>query len=244
MRTVTAWLGGFAASSLLFGGFVLGLFVGQSQAADSKSAGKEIAGSELSVAPIGAPMTTQYPPDRPEWIANPPKVEGQAHLAVSSGPWSTRREAERELAVQLKKQVDAYINDFVGNSNAAALIGYDLETIQREFASPDPKHSYSGKLVSPTVGEMQEEARLLVIDQQDQKNIDERWRAVVATSRLASTGLVVAGVLGLLMVAYGFMKADTATRGFYTGRLQLLSLMVVAAMIAIGVFIARAIPWM
>lgn len=261
--------GGFMAGLALAGMFVLGVWTGQSRGNDdplpeaapiesavSEDASPEGASSqeasastavpeakELSVPPIGLAVT-QYPADRPEWINKPPKVEGQAHMVVSSGPWASRRECERELEHQLKKEVDAYINDYLGNPQAARLIGYDLETIQKQFVSSDPAHVYSGTLVSPTVGEMREEVRLVVIDEQDQRDIAEHWRRVVATSRLASSGLIGAGLLGLLAVAYGFLKADTATRGFYTGRLQLLSLAVVAAMIAAGVFLARAIHWM
>lgn len=229
---------------VLFGAITTASAQNSESSESGESPQAETAPAELSVAPAGPAAKTQFPADRPEWITSPPKAEGKAYLVVNSGPWKSRHECDRELERQLRKEVNAYINDYIGNRKAASLIGYEAATIERQFGSSEPSHSYAGTLISPTVGEMHEVARLLVIEEVDRREIDNRWRQVVASSRLASTGLIAAGVLGLLMVVLGFLKADTATRGFYTGRLRLLSLAIVSAMIAAGVFIARAIPWM
>ena len=51
-------------------------------------------------------------------------------------------------------------------------------------------------------------------------------------------------VLGFLGLVFGYLKLDTATRGYYTGRLQIGALAAVLSLAAAGVLLARWIPWM
>ena len=49
----------------------------------------------------------------------------------------------------------------------------------------------------------------------------------------------------LLLVAgvFSYFSLDTATRGFYTGRLQFLAAIAILALIGAGLYFARLITW-
>jgi purine-cytosine permease-like protein len=61
---------------------------------------------------------------------------------------------------------------------------------------------------------------------------------------LFQTGLGAGAVLLLLGTMFSYLKLDTETRGYYTGRLQFGAAGVILAIIAAGVVCANWIPWM
>ena len=51
-------------------------------------------------------------------------------------------------------------------------------------------------------------------------------------------------VLLLVTTLFGYFKLDTATRGYYTGRLQFAAAAAILALVAASVLLAKWIPWM
>jgi hypothetical protein len=69
--------------------------------------------------------------------------------------------------------------------------------------------------------------------------LDERWKTLVMTGRVAKLGVIGIAVLLALSVVFGYFKADNATRGYYTTRLQVGTAGAILALVAGGVMLLR-----
>jgi hypothetical protein len=182
-----------------------------------------------------------YPPDRPSWVDSDPVREGTVdRIFVSSGPHYLRRDSLHALDEELEKVTDEYIEQHLGEG-ATRYVNYDLKFIKSRLV--DPSYNYGG-VIQFDFAPMREEHRALAFDQSFRDELDSRWNQVKATSRLIGTGLVGGGILALLGTLFSFFKLDTATRGFYTGRLQFAAIAVILALVAAGVLLASRVPWM
>ncbi len=191
-------------------------------------------------------MRTQVEIDfaaRPEWVEQPDRDVGQVHqISIASGPYVGQRIARTELYKELKAATDEYINDVVGNSNAAHWVGYDEQQIRQRFVASD--HIFDEKIISPSVGVMHQSHALLEFGPAFHSDVAEAWHQVMARAQLVKVALGGGAVLGMLILMFGYFKADTATRGFYSGRLKFVTVVAILAVIATGLLVARSIPWL
>jgi hypothetical protein len=74
--------------------------------------------------------------------------------------------------------------------------------------------------------------------------LDLRWSQIRARSRLAQAGLGIGVIVLLLGTMFSYFKLDTATRGYYTGRLQFATAGTILTLVAASVLLVRWIRWM
>jgi hypothetical protein len=184
------------------------------------------------------------PPGRPSWVEQDPEMisNGVHSLPVSSGPYKRHIDAIRGLDAALMAETSRYIADHVGSELAPTFLHYDAATIRRDLVKPG--NIYEEKIVSPTTGDMHQIHALVEIDQDFRANLDQQWQQVRATSRLTQLGLFAGAGLLLIGSIFSYFRLDTATRGYYTGRLQFLTAAAILAVIGGGVFAARWIHWL
>lgn len=179
---------------------------------------------------------------RPDWVESKEEDLGPVHrIAVSSGPFMRVREADEELTKQLKLETDRYISRLVGNEQAADRLNYDADEIRARFVAPEC--IYTEKVVSPSFGVMQQSHALLQFGPDFRHEVNAGWQDLLAHDRLVQVGIVAAGILGVLSILFGYFRIDTATRGFYTGRLRFATAVAILGLIGASVFLARSIPW-
>ena len=178
---------------------------------------------------------------RPSWVESAAVQFGDVHtIAVRGGPYLSQRECLRALDAELKKATDEFIGDYLGTPRAALLVNYDARYIKEHLVRDKV---FDEVIISPSVGEMRQTHALLQFDASFRRELDERWGQIKATGRLGQVGLGVGGVLALLAAFLGYLRMDTATRGYYTGRLQFAAAVAILTIVAAGVFAARSIPW-
>jgi hypothetical protein len=184
------------------------------------------------------------PPGRPSWVEQDPETisNGVHSIPVSSGPFKRHIDAIRGLDAALMAETSRYIADHVGSELASTFLRYDAATIRRDLVKPG--NIYEEKIVSPTTGDMFQIHALVEIDQNFRANLDQQWQQVRATSRLTQLGLFAGAGLLLIGSIFSYFRLDTATRGYYTGRLQFLTAAAILAVIGGGVFAARWIHWL
>ncbi|MGE0759821.1 MAG: hypothetical protein AB7O38_22595 [Pirellulaceae bacterium] len=85
---------------------------------------------------------------------------------------------------------------------------------------------------------------LLVFDEPFRQEIDRRWSEIRSRSRLVQTGLSAGAILLLLGTLFSYFKLDTATKGYYTRRLQFVTAGTILALVAASVLLAKWIPGM
>jgi hypothetical protein len=163
-------------------------------------------------------------------------------VSVTAGPYPRQDRARSELNKELKLATDEYINELVGSSTAAHWIAFDESRIRQTLVSPG--NNYDEKVISPSVGVMHQSHALLEFGPEFNREIEQAWRQIVARARLVKFALVAAAVLGTLALLLSYFQADTATRGFYTGRLKFVTLVAILGLTASGILLARSIPWL
>jgi hypothetical protein len=62
---------------------------------------------------------------------------------------------------------------------------------------------------------------MLTLDQHDRHVIEERLQSVEIRRRVRLAGSGAGLLIGLIATLWGYLKLDTASRGYYSGRLKL-----------------------
>ena len=83
---------------------------------------------------------------------------------------------------------------------------------------------------------------LMVVDADFGERVLALWKEKKASNRLLQTGLGSGVVLLLLGSLFGYFRLDTATRGYYTGRLQFATAGAILAIVAVSMMVAQWIP--
>jgi hypothetical protein len=209
---------------------------------------------ELTIKPIAS---VKYLSERPDWVESKPALDGDVHqLAIASGPEVRKQAANRMLVKALKSDFDEYINSYLGSEYASTLVGYRISEAKKgdertfllkvgDEAYEIGREPFEELIEFPESHLVMNQSHLLVkIDQQVRDSLDHRWSEVHATCRLLQTGLGAGVVLLLLGTMFSYFRLDTATRGYYTGRLQFGAAAAILAVIAASVLFAKWIPWM
>jgi hypothetical protein len=204
--------------------------------------------TKAEASPLHTPIQTSVDDvkiigNAPAWVGSEPVREGSIHTtAVSSDPYTTELEAEKALDAELEKQTDDYVEWVLGSKLAPKFIHYKADDIKRELVPADK--TYADKVESPTVGLVHRRHALLEFKPEFRDRLKHEWNEIKAKWRLAQFGLVAGGAILFLATVFGYFRLDTATRGYYTGRLQFLSAAAILAIVGAGAVLARWIAWL
>jgi hypothetical protein len=196
---------------------------------------------QLHTPPQANPDGLVIPAGRPEWVGRNVMVGSEHSIAAASGLFSTPAEAELELDLVLKAKTDEYIAEQLGSSLAPQLVRYDVLKIKRELVQ---QQNVYHEQVSSSVGPMHQIHALIEFSPDFRQHVTKQWNDLTAFYRLLQTGLVACGVLLFLGTVFSFFRLDTATRGYYTGRLQFMTAAAILAIAGSGAVLARWIYWL
>ncbi len=170
-------------------------------------------------------------PSIPDWARQPDVLSGPVHSMVAV-------DTVEGLDAKLTEKTNEYINWYIGDDVASDAINYDIQFIKQHLLvkTEHRQREMSGEKVSAAYA-------LLEFDESFRRQLDEQWRDAVSKRRVLFAGLIGGSVLALLGVVLSYFRLDSATRGFYTGRLQFVSIAAILTLIAVGVLMARWIPW-
>jgi hypothetical protein len=210
-------------------------------------------GGDVEIGLVATPGKPIVPP-RPEWVEADPVEEGDSRIVVvSSGPQGHLGECQSALDTELERAVDAYIDEYLGQVygdklQASTLVSFPAEYI-RDNLVPDGQ-LYDEKIQFSFGPMYQSHAQVAftpafraVLDC-ERVNLDKQWKQIVVAGRLTGAAIIFGSILALLAVVSGYFRLDTATRGFYTARLQFLATVAILAVIVAGVLLARNVDWM
>jgi hypothetical protein len=99
---------------------------------------------------------------------------------------------------------------------ALASLGIGIDFIRREIATDEYVET-----AERSFGPMKKLYTLIEFSPAVDRELQARWEASRRGERVAVVGMGAASVLGILGLAWGLLKVDTATRGYYTKRLFL-----------------------
>ncbi|KLU02525.1 putative transmembrane protein [Rhodopirellula islandica] len=151
--------------------------------------------AELSVAPLSHLI---YPSDRPGWIDEPSKNDGDEYsVVVTSGPSDSVEEADELLVVYARGAVQSYVDALMSQhdwATAPEMIPLDVDWIRDELVV----RRYEG---SVQVGDetKYEKAILIRIEPDDKKVVEMAIADRQLRERLTATGIVILGGFTLLV---------------------------------------------
>ncbi|MHB9045870.1 MAG: hypothetical protein ACYC35_08025 [Pirellulales bacterium] len=182
------------------------------------------------------PGKTPPAPKRPAWVDEPSRLDGNNvyRTKVTVGPYATRAECDQHLPDELAQATSVYLDRYLGlgaGRQAAVPLPYIHQRIVKEEWQ---------ETVQASFGPMLQLHVLLQFDDGVRNELQEMRRARLVEERI----WYVTGIAGLVVVllgtVFGFLKLDTATKGYYTGRLLLAAAAMILAVVAMGAFVCMA----
>lgn len=185
--------------------------------------------SEQSAAPSGDGQHAQRADWRTWTAAGAVRVGDVYRMPVEIGPYETRAECNAEQPQVLREAVHRYANQLLGEG-AGDYVDVPLPYIYQNIVRADcEEHRQT------SVGRMLVVHNLLEFDRTVNDHLRDIHQRAVVAKRLRYTGLGAAGVFGLLATAFGYLKLDTLSRGYYTGRLRAAAAVAILGL-AVGLF--------
>jgi len=171
------------------------------------------------------PVSAAVPPApvggaRPAWVDLPPEQrvgdDGVLRLVgTTQALWSTPQESQVVADEVLQQLFSQYVRRAYG-SDEVGKIRLPRETSDGKVVSwTEPQESTATGMT------MYETHVMLALDQHDRHVIEERLQSVEIRRRVRLAGAGAGLLLGLIATLWGYLKLDTASRGYYSGRLKL-----------------------
>lgn len=171
---------------------------------------------------------------RPAWMDEPMgKHDGVFRTIATAGPYSTPQECHEKLNEAIQEAIEHYVDRYLPR-RAGVKIELPPSFIHNQLARGEwlEQSEYS-------VGPMYNLHSLLVFDPQANQEIDRLYHAGQVQDRLAYTGVGAGLVLALISTLFGYLKLDTLTRGYYTGRLRVAAGAAILALAAVAGLLAH-----
>jgi hypothetical protein len=160
--------------------------------------------------------STAPPAPRPKWVDEPAGLVGGVYYRnVVAGPHATRAGCEEAMRGELQTAVEQFIESHLG-AGASQLVQLPPSYIRNEIVKDYYEETYNASF-----GPMKNLHAHLAFDGRVRANMERMYHAARAQSRMKEVALGAGGVLVLLGVLFSYLKLDTMTRGYYTGRLRL-----------------------
>ncbi|MBB73074.1 MAG: hypothetical protein CMJ75_01030 [Planctomycetaceae bacterium] len=171
---------------------------------------------------------------RPKWVATPRRVlGGPIHLiTVSSGMERVPDDCSRSLDDKLSQEVRDYIAKYLIKDPRAARVPdleWGVKYIRQKLVR---KPVYEEQITGMQYGPLYERHALLELDAEFRQQARLQWSQYVKKRRVYGTGLASSGLLGLLMLVFGYLKLDQVTRREHSTSLQLLAAGAILALTA------------
>ncbi len=174
------------------------------------------------------------------WLESKPWTDdGVYFVPIESRVQILETDCVSALEEEIEEKTTAYINRFLRNKHASTLLSLRTALPNRHIAE-----SFKERVVLTDGTVCYQTHALLSFDDNFREAVTAEWDEVRATSRLMQTGLGVGIVILLLSTMFSYFKLDTATRGYYTGRLQFAAAAAILTVIAASVLFANYVPWM
>ncbi len=81
----------------------------------------------------------------------------------------------------------------------------------------------------------------LLLTDEFRNEVKDRWKKEQTRSRLFQTGVIGGSFLGLLLIFFGYLRLEQASRGFYSGRLQTVGIIVVLLLAVMTYWLAQSL---
>ncbi len=195
--------------------------------------------ASVTPAPPVVPPLPSGSNERPAWVDAPARLANSTYsIAVKSGLYASLPECQRAIDVEIKREADHYINEYLGDPGAAQRVDIPIDYLKTNVK----KAEFGESVTSESVGTMYQIHALMEFDDNARADFHQRRHDSLVTERLWVAGSGAAVVLALLGTLYGYLKLDLRGGQARVGRLQLAATLV-AMLLTVGALVARwAVP--
>lgn len=198
----------------------------------STSAGENTIETSKTAAtePAAAPIRKQTAgAARPAWMDEPTGKRGDEFRTIATaGPYATPQECHEKLNDAIREVVGHYVDRYLPHRSGVE-IDLPPSFIHNELVRGEwlEQSEYS-------IGPMFNLHAQLVFDKTANDAIDRRFHDGQVRGRLGYAGAGAGLVLALIGTLFGYLKLDTLTRGYYTGRLRAAAAAAILALAAVA----------
>jgi hypothetical protein len=169
-------------------------------------------------------------------------VDRAYRMIGTSEPYPTEQEAQQALSKLLDEMTRQYVSELLLNVSAEEV---EALKIPRQYIRQQVlKETWVGPFEEQTFGDQYRAYGKyyalhaeLDFDDEAREVLLGAWRRDVINQRLWYSGIGSLFVLGLLGTVFGYLKFDTATRGYYSG------ILIVGAGLFIVAILGAAAAW-
>lgn len=208
--------------------------------AEAEDAGGAATGSTppSAVAPPASKEAAGLQNGLPAWAtAGERRVDGVYRMPIAIGPFPLREDCGVEKPKAFADAVNRYANEFLEEGAGRYVnlpMSYVNQNIYRTEAEEQRETSFGKMVVVHYLLEFNGEVR---------QHIEQVYHQALVAERLKYAGLGAAGVFGLLSILFGYLKLDTFSRGYYTGRLRLAAAAAILGLVsAVSIVVAYQAP--
>lgn len=179
-------------------------------------------------------IATPVPRPKPAWVEMKPTLDGGVYrIAVVSDPFPQAADCWPSLDQKISEAAGRYVQQVLGDDQAARRVHLPLSYLLERVKKDDWVETKDLSL-----GEHKLVHALLEFNDADREHIRALERQELRNSRLWFTLIGSGSVLLLLGTAFGYLKLDTLTKGYYSGRLRLAATAVAASVAALAYWLA------
>jgi hypothetical protein len=174
-------------------------------------------------------------PPRPAWVDDSKRlVEDDYFVTVMVGPHASREVCDEAMTEELRRATDRYVDQLIGSQGAGELVQLPLADIRRDILQDEYQ-----EIVQASFGPMVNLYGLLKFDRQMQDRIVLEHEQALVQRRVGVAAGGMSLVILVLGTLFGYLKLDTATRGYYSGRLKLAAAAVILSAVTLGAWAAH-----
>ncbi|MBI2823053.1 MAG: hypothetical protein HYX69_00015 [Planctomycetia bacterium] len=164
---------------------------------------------------------------RPEWIDEAAARVGDVyHKTVKTDAWDTTEECEKDLVKAERQAVREYVDRSFGDGASSRF------EIPQSFIKQRIEQETWEEPHESSVGMMKVMYARLEFDSRVRTQLQHMWRDKIVQRRLEETAGGAGAILLVLGTLFSYLKLDTLTRGYYTGRLRFAAGAVILATVA------------
>ena len=171
---------------------------------------------------------------RPAWMDEPTGKRGDEFRTIATaGPYATPQECHQKLNDAIRVAITTYVDHHLSNRS-----GVEIE-LPSSFVHNELVRGEWLEQSEYSFGPMYNLHAHLVFDKTANDAIDRQFHDSQVQGRLASAGAGAGLVLALIGTLFGYLKLDTLTRGYYTGRLRVAAGAAILALAAVAGLLAQ-----
>jgi|GEM_PF-2523455 len=170
----------------------------------------------------------------PGWMNEPTGLVGDTYYkTIVAGPHATRAGCDEALVTELNTATAQYLESYLG-PGASQVIHLAPSFVRDKLVRNEYEETYDASF-----GPMKNLHVRLAFDKNVRSQLQRMHHDALSQKRMKEAALGAGGVLLVLGAIFSYLKLDTATRGYYTGRLRVGAAVVILAAGAVAINMVR-----